>query len=56
MPHYHAKEATAAVKSVIGAYYQEDRRNILIALWQDWNSCRYVAPDVTGGRILWYRN
>lgn len=55
MPHYHAKEATQAVRKVLGPYYQRDPRQIAFALWQDWKACRYVAPDKAGQSILWYR-
>lgn len=55
MPHYHAGEATKAVKEIIGPYYQKDGRNIFVGLWKDWQACRYVAPDAAGQRILWYR-
>jgi len=56
MPHYHASEATKAVREVIGCYYQKDPRPIYLALWQDWRACRYVAPDAVGQGVLWYRS
>jgi len=55
MPHYHAMEATKAIRSVLGEYYQKDDRNIWKALWTDWRSCRYVAPDSAGQGVMWYR-
>jgi omega-6 fatty acid desaturase (delta-12 desaturase) len=55
MPHYHAQEATEALKPILGKYYQKDDRFIFKALWQDYAACRYVAPDVAGSGILWQR-
>ncbi|KAG7668398.1 hypothetical protein Ndes2526B_g00882 [Nannochloris sp. 'desiccata'] len=54
MPHYHAQEATKALKEVLGEYYQKDERPVLTALWEA-QACRYVAPDVLGTGILWQR-
>lgn len=56
MPHYHAQEATEAIKPILGKYYQKDDRFIFKALWEDYSACRYVAPDVVGGGILWQRH
>jgi len=42
MPHYHAQEATAALRKVLGKYYLEDDTPIMKALWRSWNSCHYV--------------
>ncbi|GBF97029.1 hypothetical protein Rsub_09502 [Raphidocelis subcapitata] len=56
MPHYHAEEATEAIKKVLGPYYCRDPRNVLAALWQETCSCHYVAPDAPGGGVLWYRS
>ncbi len=55
MPFYHAEEATNALKPILGPYYKRDDRNVFVALWQDSSSCIYVAPDVKGEGILWYR-
>nr|BAB78716.1 delta12 fatty acid desaturase [Chlorella vulgaris] len=55
MPHYHAQEATEALKPVLGDYYRSDSRPLLQAIWQDFGSCRYVAPDTPGDGVLWFR-
>ena len=55
MPHYHAQEATEALKPILGEYYQSDDRFIFKALWEDYKNCRYVAPDKKGSGVLWQR-
>jgi len=55
IPHYHALEATEAIKPVIGSYYKSDDRHVLQALWEDFRDTNYVAPDREGDGVLWYR-
>jgi len=52
MPHYHAEEATAAVKKVLGNYYLEDKTPIMAALWKSWNTCHYVDDNAD---IVYYQ-
>ncbi|KJE88863.1 stearoyl-CoA 9-desaturase [Capsaspora owczarzaki ATCC 30864] len=52
MPHYHAEEATAALKPLLGEYYRRDDTPIAVALWRSFNVCRFV--DATG-EVLWFR-
>ncbi|KAK9824841.1 hypothetical protein WJX81_005778 [Elliptochloris bilobata] len=47
MPHYHAREATAVLKPLLGPYYQFDARSPGRALLEDWLRCSYVSPDPT---------
>ena len=35
MPFYHAVEATAAIKPILGDYYRFDRTPILEAMWRE---------------------
>ena len=56
MPHYHAQEATEALKGVLGRYYCRDDRNIVAAMWADWRSCTFVDGDEGGNdKVLWFR-
>jgi omega-6 fatty acid desaturase (delta-12 desaturase) len=55
MPHYHAEEATEALKPILGEYYTFDKRNVHKAMWSDWRLTHYVAPDKKGDGTLWYR-
>jgi len=45
MPHYHAQEATEAVKPLLGKYYNLDTTPILSSLWQATKFCRYVEAE-----------
>ena len=55
MPHYHAQEATEALKPLLGAYYKSDSREVYSAMWHDWRACRHVAPVEPGSGIMWYK-
>jgi omega-6 fatty acid desaturase (delta-12 desaturase) len=52
IPHYHAVEATAALRKVMGRYAVTDSRPTFRALWDDWCSCIAVQPDKAG--VLWF--
>ncbi len=54
MPHYHAQEATEAVKPILARYYVRDDRFIFRALWEDYSQCRYVAEEAKGSGIMWF--
>lgn len=53
MPFYHAQEATAALKPVLGRFYLKDDTPIPIALWRSYNHCKFVEDD---GKIVFYKN
>lgn len=58
MPHYHAMEATKAVKPILGDYYQFDGTPVYKAMYREVKECIYVEPD-EGDRnkgVFWYRN
>ena len=55
IPHYHAQEAAAAIKPVLGDWYAADGRSVLRALWEDWRDCHWVSPDRPGESALWFR-
>ncbi|KAF5750668.1 omega-6 fatty acid desaturase endoplasmic reticulum isozyme 2 [Tripterygium wilfordii] len=58
MPHYHAMEATKAIKPILGDYYQFDGTPILKAMWREAKECVYVEPDEVdqGKGVFWYKN
>ncbi|KAH7842221.1 hypothetical protein Vadar_002798 [Vaccinium darrowii] len=57
MPHYHAMEATKAIRPILGDYYHYDETPILKAIWRDAKECMYVEPDDGGLEgVLWFNN
>jgi len=55
MPHYHAMEATKAMKPILGRYYQFDSTPVPLALYRDFKECIYVEADGDGGDgVLWF--
>ncbi|KAF3329345.1 Omega-6 fatty acid desaturase, endoplasmic reticulum isozyme 2 [Carex littledalei] len=61
MPHYHAMEATKAIKPILGEYYQFDSTPVIKAMFREAKECVYVEPENggEGGKtrgIFWYNN
>lgn len=54
MPHYHAEEATEALKPLLGKYYLYDKTPITKALWDAWRDCGAVYPDGKQGGVFWF--
>ncbi|CAL5047678.1 unnamed protein product [Urochloa decumbens] len=54
MPHYHAKEATRAIRPVLGESYQFDSTPILQAAWRAAKECLFVEPDRLRDGVYWY--
>nr|XP_018898615.1 PREDICTED: delta(12)-fatty-acid desaturase FAD2-like [Bemisia tabaci]XP_018898616.1 PREDICTED: delta(12)-fatty-acid desaturase FAD2-like [Bemisia tabaci]WQH19958.1 delta12 fatty acid desaturase [Bemisia tabaci] len=58
MPHYHAMEATQAIKPLLGEYYQFDGTPIYKAMYRETRECVFVERDEkdhTKG-VFWYSN
>ncbi|XP_062119628.1 delta(12)-fatty-acid desaturase FAD2-like [Humulus lupulus] len=56
MPHYHAMEATKAIKPILGEYYQFDGTPVYKAMWRETKECVFVEPDEGGDAqgVFWY--
>ncbi|KAJ1926604.1 hypothetical protein IWQ60_003647 [Tieghemiomyces parasiticus] len=53
MPHYHAEEATRAIKKVLGPYYYIDNTPWYQALWDTHATCHFVEDE---GNVLFWRH
>ncbi|KAK1266392.1 Omega-6 fatty acid desaturase, endoplasmic reticulum isozyme 2 [Acorus gramineus] len=58
MPHYHAMEATKAIKPILGEYYQFDGTSVYKAMWREARECVYVERDEGSKEkgVFWYKN
>ncbi|GAA5916350.1 uncharacterized protein JCM6883_002640 [Sporobolomyces salmoneus] len=58
IPHYHAEEATEAIKQYLeetnpGVYLEEKKENVLISLWKTMGECKFVDGE---GGVVMYRD
>lgn len=53
IPHYHAQEASEAIKPILGDYYCKSNEPIWKATWDAMKYCRFV-DDVNGNGVLWF--
>ncbi|XP_047327481.1 delta(12) fatty acid desaturase FAD2-like [Impatiens glandulifera] len=59
MPHYHAMEATKAIKPMLGEYYRFDGTSVMSSIWREAKECLYVEADENEGAnkgVLWFKN
>ncbi|KAJ0954712.1 putative acyl-lipid omega-6 desaturase (cytochrome b5) [Helianthus annuus] len=47
IPHYHAMEATEAIKTALGAFYQSDSTPFFVVLWRESKKLLFIEPDGT---------
>ncbi|KAK9055454.1 hypothetical protein SSX86_026537 [Deinandra increscens subsp. villosa] len=57
IPHYHAMEATKAIRPIMGEFYQSDKTSFMVALWRESKNCLFIEPDESDEKnkgIYWY--
>ncbi|KNE87543.1 hypothetical protein PSTG_19072, partial [Puccinia striiformis f. sp. tritici PST-78] len=53
IPHYHAAEATAALKVKLGHHYNESDENCYKSLWRCYTQARFVEDE---GDVVFFKN
>jgi omega-6 fatty acid desaturase (delta-12 desaturase) len=43
IPFYNGREATKAIRKVMGDHYQHDDTNIFLAAWRSTRMCQYIS-------------
>ncbi|PWA77898.1 omega-6 fatty acid desaturase [Artemisia annua] len=59
IPHYHAMEATKAIRPIVGEFYQSDSTPFFVALWRESKNCLFIEPDECDEKnkgIYWYKS
>ncbi|CAH1454252.1 unnamed protein product [Lactuca virosa] len=59
IPHYHAMEATKAIRPIVGEFYQKDSTPFFMALWRESKNCLFIEPDEGDEKnkgIYWFRS
>ncbi|KAF9128720.1 Fatty acid oxidation complex subunit alpha [Mortierella sp. 14UC] len=52
MPFYHAEEATACLKKLLGKHYIYDDTPIVVATWRSFRECRFVEDE---GDVVFFK-
>ncbi|QDS69532.1 hypothetical protein FKW77_007591 [Venturia effusa] len=54
IPFYHAREATRAIRPVLGESYNRDTTNLLVALWSTFRRCTFMeeVPSKDGSSMV----
>jgi len=55
IPFYHAAEATAAIRKVMGVHYQKDKTPYVWAFWKNFRQCRYVEETAPGSKVFFFK-
>ncbi|KAF9463198.1 fatty acid desaturase-domain-containing protein [Collybia nuda] len=53
IPFYNLPQATAAIKPILGEYYNYDSTPVLYALWRSFTQCTFVEDE---GDVLFFKN
>ena len=53
IPFYHGREATKAIRMVMGEHYQQDDTNIFLAAWRSTRMCQFVEDR---GDVVFFQN
>ncbi|GAA6041766.1 hypothetical protein JCM8097_008321 [Rhodosporidiobolus ruineniae] len=53
IPHYHAWEATEALKKFLGPHYNSTDESMFVSLWKSYRQCRFVDDE---GDVLFWRD
>jgi len=53
IPHYHAWDATRALKARLGPCYMESKENMLVSLWRCYKECKFVEDK---GDVVFFKN
>ncbi|KAJ3041317.1 hypothetical protein HDV00_009589 [Rhizophlyctis rosea] len=56
VPHYHAQEATEAMRGVLGKWYLATEENIWKSLWKSYQTCRFVEDEGVEGDVVWFKH
>lgn len=56
IPFYHAREALAAIKEVMGKHYRYEGENMWLSLWKVGRSCQFVEDTADKSGVMMFRN